>query len=221
MWWLATSLLTIHLRLVAVFVFSNFCNFSWNIFHIHQKQLYMLQNSLSGKILRVIISARVFPIQKSLCKIASLLKTRWEFLEIFLSTLWPFSAISFFFFTWMCSTWFLFLSRFMELSSCPFVLSPIFLYFLLFEFLWAFVKKSVVTFSEYRLGGREHCHKKVYKQEDLQQIHFENITLRLWSSTQSAFFFRSSESVHLSWRSTVAVNYPTVIVRILRSVVWT
>ena len=98
----------------------------------------------------------------------------------------------------------------MELSSCPFVLSPIFLYFLLFEFLWAFVKKSVVTFSEYRLGGREQCHKKIYKQEDLQQIPFENITPRLWLSAQSAFFFRSSEPIHLSWLPTVAVNYPTV-----------
>ena len=58
----------------------------------------MLQNSLSCKILRVIISARVFPIQKSFCKIASLSIIRWEFLEIFSATLWPFSAISLFFF---------------------------------------------------------------------------------------------------------------------------
>ena len=58
----------------------------------------MLQNSLSCKILRVIISARVFPIQKSLCKIASLSKIGWEFLEIVSSTLWPFSAIAWFFF---------------------------------------------------------------------------------------------------------------------------
>ena len=129
-WWLATSFLTIHLRLVAVFVFSNFYNFSWNIFHIHQKQLYMLQNSLSCKILLVIISAKVFPIQKRLCKIASLSKIRWEFLEIFSSTLWPFSAISLFFFTWMCSTWFLFSSRFIEVCSCPFS------YFSIFPFLW-------------------------------------------------------------------------------------
>ena len=220
MWWLATSFLTIHLRLVAVFVFSNFYNFSWNIFHIHQKQLYMLQNSLSCKILRVIISARVFPIQKSLCKIASLSKIRWEFLEIFSSTLRP-RLFLYSFLHQVCSTWFLFSSRFIEVSSCPFVLSPIFLYFLPFEFLWAFVKKSVITFSEYRLGRREQCHKKVYKQEDLQQIPFENITPRLWLSAQSAFFFRSSEPIHLSWLRTVAVNYPTVIGRILCQVVWT
>ena len=125
------------------------------------------------------------------------------------------------FFTSMCSTWFLFLCRFIEVSSCPFVLSPIFLYSLLFEFPWAFVKKSIVTFSEYGSGGREQGHKKIYKQEDLQQIPFENIALRLWLSTQSAFFFHSSEPVHSSWRSAMAVNYPTVIARILRSIVWT
>ena len=192
-----------------------------NIFHIDQKQLYMLQNSLSCKILRVIISARVFPIQKSLCKIASLSKIRWEFLEIFSSTLWTFSANSLFLFTSICSTWFLFSSRFIEVSSCPFVLSHIFLYFLHFKFLWAFVKKSVVKFSEYGLGGREQCREKVYKQEDLQQIPFKNITLKLWSFAQSAFFFCSSELVHSSRCFTVVVNYPTVIAHILRSIVWT
>ena len=148
-------------------------------------------------------------------------KIRWGFLEIFSSTLWLFSAISLYFFYINVFNWFLFSSRFIEVSSCPFVLSPIFLYSLLFEFPWAFVKKSVVTFSEYGWGGREQCHKKVYEQEDLQQIPFENIALRLWLFIQSAFFFNSSEPVHSSWRSTVAVNYPTVIARILRSILGT
>ena len=121
----------------------------------------------------------------------------------------------------MCSTWFLFLSRFIEVSSCPVVLSHIFLYSPLFDFPWAFVEKSIVTFSEYGWGGREQCYKKIYKQEDLQQIPFKNIALRLCLSTQSAFFFHASEPVHSSWRSAVAVNYPTVIARILCSIVWT
>ena len=217
MWWHATSFLTIHLRLVAVFVFSNFYNFSWNIFHIHQKQLYMLQNSLSCKILLVIISARVFPIQKSLCKIASLSKIRWESLEIFSSTLWPFSAISLFFFYIIV---FNLILVFISIYWSIFLPIRTFSYFSIFAS-GAFVKKPVITFSEYGWGGGEQCHKKVYKQEDLQQIPFENITLRLLLSTQPAFFFHSSEPVHSSWRSTVAANYPTVIARMLRSIVWT
>ena len=142
---------------------------------------------------------------------------KWEFLEIFSSTLSPFPAISLFFFTSMCSTWFLFSSRFIEVSSCPFVLSPIFLYFIIFGFLWAFTKKSVVTFSEYELGGREQCHKKVYKQENLQQIPFENNTQTLVvRSIRLLFSFFRARSLELTLYS-----YPTAIARILRLIVWT
>ena len=99
---------------------------------------------------------------RKVCKIASLSKIRWEFLEIFSSTLWPLSAISLFLF---------------YINVFNLILVFISIYWsiiLLFEFLWAFVKKSVVTFSEYGLGGREQCHKKVYKKENLQQSPFEN-----------------------------------------------
>ena len=74
--WLVISFLAIHLRLDAVFVFSlKFHNFSSNFFHIHQKQPYMLQSSLLRQISRV-ISTKVFPIQKSFCKVSSLSKIR-------------------------------------------------------------------------------------------------------------------------------------------------